>query len=396
MKTDLKFIRQNIVNSAACIMALLAHGCTTLHRNAEQNSPEILAINASMKDYVTAKKTSGVVTLVGQKGKIVHLGAVGKADIEGGRSMKTSDVFSIASMTKPITATAVMMLQDEGKLHINDPVSKYIPEFGDMKLRSGENLNRPITIRDCMTHTSGLTGDQVFPGTLKEAVIEHATRKLAFQPNEKWQYSPGMNVCGRVVEIVSGMSIEAFFQKRIFGPLEMKDTTFVPDTSQQKRIASLYAPSEDEKSLVAVDNRISNFSDVKGQNPSGGLVSTASDMFRFYQMILNGGELRGERIVSENSVRQMTSPQTGDLKTGFTPGNCWGLGWCIVREPQGVSGMLSSGTYGHGGAFGTQGWVDPETETIYVLMIQRTRFGNSDGSDIRKDFQQAAVDALGF
>ena len=129
-------------------------------------------------------------------------------------------------------------------------------------------------------------------------------------------------------------------------------------------------------------------------NPSGGLFSTAADMDRFYQMILNGGELDGHRIVSADAVRQMTSVQTGDLATGFTPGNGWGLGWCIVREPQGVTGMLSPGTFGHGGAYGTQGWVDPVKQRIFVLMFQRGDIGNSDGSDIRKEFQQAAVDGL--
>ena len=117
-------------------------------------------------------------------------------------------------------------------------------------------------------------------------------------------------------------------------------------------------------------------------------------MFRFYQMVLNDGKLRGQRIVSQAGVDEMTSPKTGDLKTGFTPGNCWGLGWCIVREPQGTTGMLSKGTFGHGGAYGTQGWVDPETKTIYVLMIQRKGLENSDGSEIRKVFQQAASDQL--
>ena len=136
------------------------------------------------------------------------------------------------------------------------------------------------------------------------------------------------------------------------------------------------------------------FDNVKGPNPSGGLVSCAADLARFYLMVLNDGVWEGTRIVSADSVRQMTSPQTGELKTGFTPGNCWGLGWCIVRQPEGVTGMLSPGTFGHGGAFGTQGWVDPTTRTVFVLMIQRTKFGNSDGADIRKYFQQAVVDAL--
>jgi CubicO group peptidase (beta-lactamase class C family) len=137
-----------------------------------------------------------------------------------------------------------------------------------------------------------------------------------------------------------------------------------------------------------------DFSKASSPNPSGGLFSTAQDMGRFYQMILNGGELDGRRIVSQEAVQQMTTLQTGELKTGFTTGNGWGLGWCIVREPQGVTKSLSPGTFGHGGAFGTQGWVDPERNMIYVLMIQRTNFGNSDASDLRGAFDQTAVETL--
>jgi CubicO group peptidase (beta-lactamase class C family) len=168
----------------------------------------------------------------------------------------------------------------------------------------------------------------------------------------------------------------------------MKHTTFFTNESERNRVATLYGPSEDAMSLVAVDNRIADPDNVKAPNPSGGLFSTARDMYRFYQMVLDRGTFREMRIVSAAAVEQMTSPQTGELKTGFTPGNCWGLGWCIVREPQEVTGMLSAGTFGHGGAFGTQGWVDPKTKTIYVLMIQRTKLPNSDASDIRKTFQQ--------
>jgi CubicO group peptidase (beta-lactamase class C family) len=134
--------------------------------------------------------------------------------------------------------------------------------------------------------------------------------------------------------------------------------------------------------------------DAAKYGPSGGLYSTAADMARFYQMILNGGELDGARIVSQEAVRQMTTVQTGDLAVGFTPGNGWGLGFCIVREPQGVTKMVSAGTFGHGGAWGTQGWVDPRRETIFVLMIQRKDFGNADASDVRRAFQQIAADAL--
>lgn len=358
--------------------------------------PSITAIDAAMQGCVDDRQISGAVTLVGHQGEIVHLGAVGQSNIAWKTEMTPSTLFAIASMTKPIVATAVVILQDEGKLSVDDKVSQYIPAFADVKLKNGESPIREITIRDAITHTSGLAGTQTFPGSLAEAVDELSQRPLAFQPGTKWQYSPGLNVAGRIVEIVSKQSLDSFLQERLFQPLGMQDTTFVPEKEQQLRLAAIYAPGEDKQSLVPVENYITDLSSVKGANPSGGLVSSAPDLFCFYQMVLNQGEFRGKRIFSPEAVKQMTSPQTGDLVTGFTPGNCWGLGWCVVRQPQGVSGMLSPGTFGHGGAFGTQGWIDPKTETIYVLLIQRTKFGNSDASEIRKTFQQLANDALGL
>jgi CubicO group peptidase (beta-lactamase class C family) len=359
--------------------------------------PLLKPVDAVMQRFVDQGQVAGAVTLVAHDGKVVHLGAVGLAEINSEKQMQTHKMFSIASMTKPVTATAVMILQDEGKLNIDDNISKYLPEYKNVKLQNGSAPNREITIRDVVTHTSGLAGNQVFDSSLKDAVDQLATRPLKFQPGTKWQYSPGLNVAGRVVEVVAGKPFEEFVQQRIFDPLQMTNTSFFPNDKQQARIAGLYRMDGPNKTLAEIDNRIVDPSNVKAPNPSGGLFSTARDMFRFYQMILSGGQLRrGDRIVSEQAVKEMTQPQTGDLVTGFTPGNCWGLGWCIVREPQGVTESLSSGTFGHGGAFGTQGWVDPETQTIYVLMIQRADLPNSDGSEIRKTFHKVAGKALGL
>lgn len=357
-------------------------------------APTIDSIDAAMQRFVKDGKISGAVTLIGHEGKVVHLGAVGLANIESKKAMKRSSLFSIASMTKPVVATAVLMLQDEGKLSVDDKVSKYIPAFAEVKLQSGESVTREITIRDILTHTSGLAGEQIFTGSLAASVDALAEQPLAFEPGSRWQYSPGLNVAGRIVEIVSQQPLQDFLQNRIFDPLEMKQTTFFPNNQQQTQIATLYGPDADKPSLVAAENRITKGTAVDVANPSGGLFSTARDMYNFYQMVLNGGQFRGTRLLSAAAVEQMATLQTAELETGFTPGNGWGLGWCIVRQPQGVTGMLSPGTFGHGGAFGTQGWIDPQTKTIYVLMIQRTEMGNSDASEIRKVFQQVAHDAL--
>ena len=346
-----------------------------------------------MRQFVADREIAGAVTLVARRGRVVHLEAVGDADVEGHRPMTTDSLFAIASMTKPITATAVMILQDEGKLSVADPVSKYLPELEHIAL-DGKPPSREITLRDLMTHTSGVVGDQRCEASLKETVEAIAKRPLGFEPGARWQYSPGLSVCGRVVEVVAGQPYDTFLTERIFRPLGMDDTSFCPTPEQKARVARLYKPGAEEKSIEPTSHWLIDDSGQRAPNPSGGLFSTASDMARFYQMVLGGGELDGRRIISRAAAGAMTQVQTADLETGFTPGNRWGLGWCIVCQPQGVTQMLSPGTCGHGGAFGTQGWIDPRREMIFVLMIQRTGFGNGDASEIRRVLQETAVGAV--
>jgi CubicO group peptidase (beta-lactamase class C family) len=365
-----------------------------LERRAEGVRFELLKqLDEQLQAFIDEKQISGVVGLAAKDGKVFYLSALGQADIERHRPMREDTIFAIASMTKPITATAIIILRDEGKLSLDDPVSKFIPEFKDAKLE-GKPLDNEITLRHVLTHTSGLSGSQQNEGSLANTAKELAARPLAFAPGDKWEYSPGLTVCGRVVEVVSGQPFEVFLKERIFQPLGMKDTTFHPDAKQQERLATLYKPGAEKDALAPAKHWINDLSGERTPNPSGGLFSTASDMATFYQAILNGGELNGKRIVSADSVREMTTLQTGELTTGFTPGNGWGLGWCVVREPQGVSQMLSKGSFGHGGAFGTQGWVDPQQRMIFVLMIQRTEFGNSDASELRKTLQDLTVQAV--
>jgi CubicO group peptidase (beta-lactamase class C family) len=346
-----------------------------------------------MEAFVKGGQVAGVVTLVGHRGRIAQHAAVGLADREANQPMQKDSLFGIASMTKPITAVAVMILRDEGKLALDDPVQRFLPEFENVRLKNAPP-SRPMTIRDLMTHTAGLGGSQQNQGTLAQTVAAIAKRPLLFEPGSQWSYSPGLSVCGRIVEIASGQPFDKFLHERIFRPLGMVDTAFVPNAAQRQRLVRLYQPNADKLSLMPTTHWITELAPDRTPNPSGGLFSTAADLFRFYQMVLNGGELAGKRILGADSVKEMTGIQTGDLKTGFTPGNGWGLGWCVVRHPQGVTAMLSPGTFGHGGAFGTQGWVDPKRQIIYVLLIQRTNFGNSDGSDIRQVFQELAAAAL--
>lgn len=349
-------------------------------------------IAETMESFVTNGEISGAVTLVAKDGKVLSLDAVGLADLATKQPMRPDTMFAIASMTKPITSTALMMLVDEGKVSLDDPISKYVPEFKNVQLKDKQPPSREITLRDLLTHTSGLGGSQANEGTLAETAAKIAGRPLSFEPGEKWQYSPAITVIGRVVEVVSGKPYEVFLQERLFEPLGMKDTTFHPNEAQQERIAKLYNRSGDGP-LTGTDHWISKMSPERTPNPSAGLFSTAGDLFRFYQMILNGGELNGQRFLSEATVKEMTKEQTRPgIPAGFAPGHAWGYGWGVVKEPQGVTSMLSPGTFGHGGAFGTQGWIDPERKMVYVMMIQRTGIPNSDASAMRKSFQQAGSD----
>jgi CubicO group peptidase (beta-lactamase class C family) len=369
---------------------------------------KLLEVPKRMQQFVDTEVISGAVTLVARDGQ-VSLEAVGYSDLAAKRPMRTDDLFWIASMTKPITSTAILMLQDEGKLSVDDPVEKHLPEFKSQWViaeKSNDQMRlqraaRPITIRDLLTHTSGLndvTG-RAPTAALAELVTGYSQAPLLFAPGSKWQYcNPGINTLGRIVEVVSGKSYHDFLQTRLFRPLGMKDTTLYPSASQVKRLAKSYGPGLGGKGLAETNLYFMGTAAVTSANrtavPAGGLFSTAGDLAKFYQMILDVGTYRGKRYVSEAAVRQMTSVQSGDLKTGFTEGNGWGLGWCIVRQPQGVTAALSTGSFGHGGAFGTQGWIDPQRKMIYVLLIQRAKLPNADASDVRRDFQNAAVAAF--
>jgi len=348
------------------------------------------AIAARMQEMIAKNEIPGAVTVVATKDGISHLGVAGYADAGKTRPLKKDSIFWIASMTKPVTAVAVLMMQDEGKLSIEDPVGKYIPEFA----------GNGVTLRHMLTHTSGMgeaTPAELSPvKTLAELVPIYAKKPLGFAPGSQWRYcQSGINMLGRVVEVVSGMPLEVFFEKRLFKPLGMKDTTFYPNGRQVKR-AVTPARLDGEK---LVDSPIGLLggkpATAKDRYPAanGGLFSTGPDYARFARMLLRGGELDGKRYLSAASYALMTTIQTGDLRAGFIPGHGWGLGVGVVREPQGQTAMSKPGTFGHGGAFGTQAWIDPQSGVAMILMVQRANFRNSDDSPVRLAFQQAASGA---
>lgn len=380
-------------------LLLLGAGATTSTAADAPLAPPTL--RDAIMPFVESKQVAGVVTVVVTPDELVNSGAFGFADIEHDVRMQPNTIFWIASMTKPLTATAVLMLAEEGKLSIDDPASKYIPELGDMRMPDGQPVKPAITIKHLLTHTSGLpenTRQETRAAhDLQDLIAAFRVRPMQFAPGAKWQYcQTGINSLGRIIEVVSGKRFDEFLDERIIKPLDMKDTTFYPSAEQQKRIATSYQLENDKlvPTEISLFGRIDLAERTRVPLANGGLSSTATDYGQFLQMLLNNGSLNGKRYLKPETVKLMSSVQSGELHTGFTPGCAWGLGVCIAREPQGVSAALSPGSFGHGGAYGTQAWVDPVKKVGYVLMVQRANFANSDASDLRKAFQDAAAATL--
>ena len=332
--------------------------------------------SAALQPYVERRELAGAVALVASKDKILSLEAVGFQDVAAATPLKTDALFWIASQSKPITAAAVMMLVDEGKIALDDPVEKHLPEFkGQMVVveQDAEHVllrkpARPPTIRDCLTHTSGMAFSSPMEKPtldalrLKDAVRSYAMMPLRSEPGAKYLYSNvGINTAARVLEVVAGVSYEAFMHDRLFGPLGMKDTTFWPDEAQVARLAKAYKPNAAKDGLE--ETTISQLTypltlPHRQPMPGGGLFSTAADCARFLQMVLNGGELEGRPYLSAEAVREMTKRQTPEaLKDSY------GLGWSVRDDG-----------YGHGGALSTDMRVDAKRGLVMVYLVQHAGF----------------------
>lgn len=353
-------------------------------------------IEQKMKEFVEQKEIAGAVTIVASRDAIIDTCVVGQSLVEDSKPMQADAIFWIASMTKPITGVAVMLLEEEGKLSLDDQVSKYLPEYKELKDSDGKTVQ--VTLKQLLTHSAGLSelgaDEQASLKTLAELTQMVSKKPVQFPAGSKWQYSQtAINSAARVVEVVSGQSFPEFIQKRIFEPLGMKDTTFYLSKEQLPRLAASYRRTEDGQLQPATIMLLAGRSPTTTDRvplANGGLFSTAADYTKFCQMLLSGGTLGGKQLMKAETVRKFSAVHSGDLKTGFTPGNAWGVGCCVVREPQGVTEHLSPGTFGHGGAYGTQAWIDPVKDRIYILMVQRANFPNSDASPVRAAFQAAA------
>lgn len=393
-----------------CLFALQLLTLSAWSRGLPEATPEsaglsterLAEITTLMQKHVDEKKLAGAVAVVARRGKIAYLQSVGKQDIEAGISMNADTIFRIASMTKPITSVAVLMLYDEGLLKLDDPVSKYIPEFNNPTvLERGKNgqsavpAERQITIKHLLTHTSGLTyqWDRELGPLYKEAGITHgiiqddsvlaekmkklASIPLLHNPGQAWTYGLSVDVLGRVVEVVSGKTLEEFFEQRIFGPLEMKDTHFFIPDDKMTRLATVYAPGPEGElkrldSEQIVEGPFVYCADhpYKGQrryfSGGGGLCSTAGDYLRFSQMLLNGGELDGIRLLRKETVQLMTRDHVGKLRKG----EGFGLGVSVTRDSQEAGELDCVGSFGWGGFWYTTFFVDPDKQMIGICMGQ--------------------------
>ena len=332
--------------------------------------------------------------MVADKSKVLTAEAVGWADIAAQKPMKLDAMFWIASQSKPITAAALMLLVDEGKVNVDDPVEKYLPEFrGQMVVaeKDAEHLllrrpKHPITVKNVLAHTSGLPFKSAFESPtldlypLSVRVRSYTMTSLDFEPDSQYQYSnAGINTAARIIEVVAKMSFEKFLDERLFHPLGMKDTTFWPSEEQVARIAKAYKPGMGNKGLeeTKIDQLHYPLTDrtQRFPMPAGGLFSTAADLARFYQMLLNHGQLDGKRYLSESAVKQLTGRQT-------PPGLAisYGFGFAV-----------GDGFFGHGGAFSTNTFADTKRGLISIWLVQHAGFPGEGGKS-QGAFQKAAFD----
>jgi CubicO group peptidase (beta-lactamase class C family) len=381
------------------------------------SSERLRRVHELIDRRIESRDISGAVTLVARKGQIAYFDAQGLRDIETNKPMTKDAIFRIASMTKPVVGVAILMMMEEGKVRLTDPVSKFIPEFKDLKVAVAQPnqgqaggrgagpaprfytvpADREITIKDLLTHTSGLVSGTIStaeaakierkPGDTLADYIPHLSQvPLEFQPGSRWTYSPGagFDTLGRVVEIGSGQNLDQFLKQRIFEPLGMKDTVFNVSDLQRSRIVTMY-----QKTATGLQKSPNQpASNTTYYSGSGGLSSTADDYVRFAQMLVNGGQLNGKRLLSPRSVELMGSPFAPDTLPGRARGEAWGLSVRVITDAVARGTYLSNGSFGWQGAFGTHFWVDPKENLVGLLMVQTSN------QEMIRDFETAVLQAV--
>ena len=397
--------RSGVAVAALAIAGLAATPPTAKPEDVGMSAERLARIHPMIQAHIDARDFSGAVTMIARKGRVVHFEAHGLADVEGHQVMSKETLFRLASMTKPVTAVSILMLLEEGKLVLSDPISKFVPEFQHPKVAvwslpndpAGAGLHlvpaaREITIQDLLTHTAGLAngfegpaGDYVrranLPagGSLDERVTRAAKLPLNFQPGSQWEYSPstGFDTLGRIVEIRSGMTLDQFFRTRIFDPLGMKDTFFTVPANRTADLAVAYVKGENG---LMRPPQPSAAAPAESSGPyfsgAGGLTGSTADYLAFSQMLLNSGQLNGVRLLGRKTVELMTSEATGPLDLRNYAGDQvlkgYGFGLGVrVRRSTGDNGWMGSvGDYGWAGALGTYFWIDPKEQLVGIVMIQ--------------------------
>lgn len=385
------------------------------------SSERLARINEMMQRHIDAGTITGGVTVVARRGKVVHFESHGYSDLDKKTPMPKDAIFRMASSTKPVAGVAVMMLVEEGKIRLTDPVSKFIPEFKNMKVAVPKGgapeptgpfsrnrapevdlvpAHREITIRDLLTHTSGLLSgglgqavsnvERKSGDTLADYIPRLGSVPLDFQPGTRWRYSAGAGIdtLGRIVEITSGMTFDRFLSERIFNPLGMRDTFFNLPEDRQSRLLPLYRNVQGKWEKAPTPQFLNTRTYFSG---AGGLMSTAHDYLMFQQMFVNRGQLNGVRLLSPKTVDYMAMNHVKDLYKGLRgddDGMGFGLTMAVHVNEALANARRSNGAYGWAGAFGTMTWTDPEEELACVLMIQQSDTG------VQRDFQNAVLQAI--
>lgn len=370
-------------------------------------------IHTMVATHIGAGEISGAVMLVARKGQIAYVDVQGTMDVDTQQPMTRDSVFRLASMTKPVIGTAIMMMLEEGKLRLDDPISLFIPEFRNQQaaiLQEAATDDSPIkfytvpavrdiTVKDLLTHTSGLSsgpmgqsvvrkeGRRQPDDTLATYLPRVALSPLEFQPGARWMYSPsdGFDVLARVVEVTSGMPLNLFLQQRIFTPLGMTQTSHWPTDDQLPRLVTAYTFADGK--MVKNENSMSMSSKVYFAG-GGGLVSTVDDYAKFAQMLANGGELNGKRLLSPRTVELMASVHIPATLPGRTAGEAYGLSVRVIADAIAGNHRISNGSFGWSGAYGTHFWVDPQEDIVAVMMIQTPI------RDMRPEFENAVMQAV--
>jgi CubicO group peptidase (beta-lactamase class C family) len=422
-----RFVSAAAVLAAAVTVSVLAAGVVPNGKPEDVgfSSERLGRIKEAVQRHIDGGNVPGAVTLVARRGKVVHFEAHGLNDVEARKPMPKDAIFRLASMSKPIAATAVMLMIEEGKVRLNDPVSRFIPEFKQAMVavpkgpappagRGGGRGGPPpevdlvptraITVRDLLTHTSGLmsggpgqqtagAGAQRGPqDTLATYMARLGAVSLDFQPGTLWRYSGlhGFDVLCRIVEVASGMTIDRFMQQRLFDPLGMKDTGFTITAARQPRMAIMYRRVQGAGFERQADQ--SGLSSPTYFSCSGGMVTTAEDYLQFAQMLVNGGELNGRRYLSPNTIALMASNHTGDLVNGQfgrpTRGMGFGLGVQVVEDPVAADLRQSKGTFGWAGAYGTNINIDPKEKMVNIILMQTST------PQLQRDFENAVMQAI--